>query len=149
MLRALYGHPEAGALWEARLGDIMKNLGWSSIPGNGSVYVHAKSKAAMVIYVDDILLIVSPRDTDALWRDLETSVDYKDPAAPLQRYLGALYHFDVFDPYKLDAHRSLLTSMGACADTAVQSFKAQFRKLTSVTSPYTTPRKLVKRIFAW
>ena len=27
LLRALYGHPEAGALWEARLDDIMKNIG--------------------------------------------------------------------------------------------------------------------------
>ena len=38
-LRARYGHSEAGALWEAKLDDIMKNLGWSSIPGNG-VFMH-------------------------------------------------------------------------------------------------------------
>ena len=35
LLRALYGHPEAGALWEARLDNIMKTLGWSPISGNG------------------------------------------------------------------------------------------------------------------
>ena len=63
----------------------------------------------MVVYVDDMLRLFSPRDTDALWRDLEKSVEYKDPAAPLQRYLCALYHFDVFDPYKPKAPRSLLT----------------------------------------
>ena len=71
--RALHGHPEAGAIWEAKLDDIMKNLGWSSIPRNGGVYVHAETKAAMVVYVDDMLLRSSPRDTDALWRDLEES----------------------------------------------------------------------------
>ena len=51
----------------------------------------------MVIYLDDMLLLASLQDTDSLWRDLEKSVQYKDPAAPLQRYLGALYHFDAFD----------------------------------------------------
>ena len=65
----------------------MKNLGWSSIDRN-----------AMVVYVDDMLPLASPRDTDSLWRDFETSIQYKDPAAPLQRYLGALYNFDAFDP---------------------------------------------------
>ena len=85
MLRALYGHPEAGALWEARLDEIMKKLCWPSVPGNGGVYVHAKTKAAIVVYVDDMLLLSSPRDTVSLWRELEKSVDYKDPAAPLQR----------------------------------------------------------------
>ena len=44
----------------------------------------------MVVYVDDMLLLASLRDMDSLWRDLEKSVQYKDPAAPLQRYLGAL-----------------------------------------------------------
>ena len=60
----------------------MKNLGWSSIPGNGGVYVHAKTKAAIVVYVGDMLLLSSPRDTDALWRDLARKVDYEDPAVP-------------------------------------------------------------------
>ena len=81
LLRALYGHPEAGALWGFKLEHIMKNLGWSSIPGNGGVYVHAKTKVTIVVYVDDMLLLPSPQDTDALWRDLEKKVDYKDPAS--------------------------------------------------------------------
>ena len=64
LLRALYGHPEAGALWEARLDEIMKNLGWFSVPGNGGVHVHAKTKAAMMVYADNMLLRSSPRDTE-------------------------------------------------------------------------------------
>ena len=106
MLRAPYGHPEAGALWEPKLGDIMKSLGWSSIPGNGGVYVHAKTKAAMVVRVDGMLLLSLPRITDSFRRDLVKKVDYKDPVMPLQLYLGALYHFDAFDPKKPTAPRS-------------------------------------------
>ena len=78
LLRALYGHPEAGALWEAKLDDIMKSLGWSSIQGSSGVYAHAKATAAMVVYVDDMLLLSSPRDTDAfgatLTRKLTTTI---------------------------------------------------------------------------
>ena len=133
----------ARALWEARLDDIMKNFGWSSIPGNGGVSVHAQTKAAMVVYVHDMLLLFSPRDSDALWLDLANNVDYKDPAAPLQRYLGALYHFDVFDPYKPKAPRSLLTSMDDYAANAVQRFNIEFqKKLARVTSPYITPEEI-------
>ena len=75
----------------------MKILGWPAIPGNGDVYIHAKTGTATVVYVDEMLLLASPRDTDSIWRDLEKSIQYKEPAAVLQRYLGALYHFDAFD----------------------------------------------------
>ena len=81
--------------------------------------MHAKTEAAMVVYVDDMLLLSSPRDTESSWREFEKSVDYKDPARPLQRYLGALYQFDAFDPFKPKALPSLLTSMDPYAANAV------------------------------
>ena len=100
----------------------------------------------MVVYVNGMLFLFSPRDSDARCRGLEKSVDYKDPAAPLQRYLGALYHFNVFDPYKPKAPRSLLASMDDYGANAVQRFKVEFQeKLTRVTSPYITPRMFVKK----
>ena len=143
LLRALYGHPEAGALWEARPDEITKKLCWFSVPGNGGVYVHAKTKAAMVDYVHDMLLLSSPRDTESLWRELAKSVDYKDPAAPLQRYLGAFYKFDAFDPFKPKAQRSLLNSIDDYAANAVQRFKCEFsQKPTRVTSPYITSEEI-------
>ena len=98
-------------MWEVRLDEIMKKLGWFSVPGNGGVYVHAKTKAAMVVYVYDMLLLSAPRDTESLWRELRKCVDYKDPAAHFQRYDGAPYQFDAFDPSKRKAPRSLFTSL--------------------------------------
>ena len=93
----------------------------------------------MVVYVNDMLLLSSPRDTESLWRDLEKSLDYKDPAAPLRRYLGALYQFDAFDPFKPKAQRSPLTSMDDYAANAVQRVNAEFgQTLRCVTSPYIT-----------
>ena len=97
----------------------------------------------MVVYVDDMLLLSSPRDTDALRCDIEKHVGYKDPAAPLQRYLGALYHFDAFDPCKPKPPRSLLTSMDDYATIAVQHFKPEFQeKLARVISLYITPEDI-------
>ena len=114
----------------------MKKLGWSSVPGNGGDYVHAKTKAAMVVYMDDRLLLSASRGTELLWRELERSADYKDPAAPLQSFFGALYQFDAFDPSKPKAPRSLLTSMDDYAANTMQRFKTEFgQKLTRVTSP--------------
>ena len=91
----------------------------------------------MVVYVDDMLLLASPRDTYSLWRDLEEGVQYKDPAAPLQRYLGVLYNFDAFDLKISNVPRSLLTSIDDYASNAMLRFKAEFRdKLTRMTSHY-------------
>ena len=50
----------------------------------------------MVVYVDDMLLLSPPNDIDRILQELRKSVQFKDPAAPLQRYLGAFYHFDAF-----------------------------------------------------
>ena len=41
--------------WEATLTDIMKNQGWTAIPGNGAVFLHGTTRAIMVVYVDDML----------------------------------------------------------------------------------------------
>ena len=60
----------------------------------------------MVVRVEGMLILSLPRVTDSFRRDLAKKVDYKDPVMPLQRYLGALYHFDAFDPKKPKAPRS-------------------------------------------
>ena len=86
----------------------------------------------MVVYIDDMMLLSAPRDTDKLWRALEKSVDYKDPEAPMARYLGALYKFDAFDEKKQKA-----PSMDDYAANAVQRFLKEYcKKLSTFTSPY-------------
>ena len=43
--QARHGHPEAGALWEARLDDIMKNLGLSAMKGIGGTHTRTPKPA--------------------------------------------------------------------------------------------------------
>ena len=96
----------------------------------------------MVVYVDDMLLLSPPNDIDRLWQDLQKNMQFNDIAAPLQRYLGALYHFDPFDPNKPRALRSLQASTQDYASNAVQRFKVEFKDmLTRVTSPLSYRRR--------
>ena len=88
--------------------------------------MHAKTTAAMVVYVDDMLLVSAPRDTELLWRELEKCVDCNDPAAPLHRYFGALYHFGAFDLSKPKSPRSLRISIDDYVANVVQRFKTEF-----------------------
>ena len=90
MRRSLYGHPEAGALWEAHLKKILGAAGWSEIGGWPGVYRH-DTGAVLVAYVDDLLLVAPPEHRDALWARLERDVVFKEPPEEIGRYLGAYY----------------------------------------------------------
>ena len=49
VLKALYGHPVSGPLWEQKLVEIMTSEGWTAVPGNGSVFIHDETKAVTVL----------------------------------------------------------------------------------------------------
>jgi hypothetical protein len=111
LLRALYGHPEAGALWEKTLLEIMVSEGWSALPGHGGVFVHQLTKSIMIVYVDDMLLLATVKDSRIHWRNLERKIDYTDPEQELSRYLGARYSLTPVDGKNPDAVRTLLTDI--------------------------------------
>ena len=104
--------------------------------GTGGVYAHANSKASVVVYVDDMLLLASPKDSDGIWRALEKRVCFKDPEASLARYLGARCRFSDFDPKRPQAPRFMKTDIDDYAVNVVKRFKAKYgRKLHRVTLP--------------
>ena len=134
---ALYAHPEAGALWDKTLLDIMVSEGWSPLAGHGGVFVHRRTKAIMIVYVDDMLLVATVKDTRMHWRALERRIDYKDLESELSRYLGARYSFTPPDCKNPDAPRTLLTDMDNYVKNAVAKFETEHgANLTKVTSPY-------------
>ena len=49
-VRALYGHPESGALWDAHLGAILVKLGWKRMEVHPKFWLHA-SGAVLAVYV--------------------------------------------------------------------------------------------------
>ena len=93
LARALYGHPESGALWEQHLANILREQGWSPIDAWPGVWRHDETGMVIVVYVDDLLMAGLGADTKRLWATIEKSVGFKDPAEPIGRYLGAYHKF--------------------------------------------------------
>ena len=89
--RALYGHPEAGALWEKHLGAVLTSLGWVKVPSHPGTWTHSETSAVLAVYVDDLLLVASEEHQAKLWRDLELQINFDEPAVHIGRFLGA-YH---------------------------------------------------------
>ena len=53
LLRALYGHPDSGGLWERHCDSHLRSIGFREIDPWRSVYFHDKLKVLLVVYVDD------------------------------------------------------------------------------------------------
>ena len=87
LVLALYGHPEAGGLWQARCLAKIKPLGWKQIEGWNSVFWHEKKKALLVLYVDDFKLAAKKDDHDQLWKEIRAVSDM-DEESEDGRFLG-------------------------------------------------------------
>ena len=53
LLKALYGHPDSGGLWEQHCDAHLRDIGFVEISSWRSVYFHDKLKVLLVLYVDD------------------------------------------------------------------------------------------------
>ena len=56
LLRALYGHPEAGGLWEKHLKGVLRNMGGEELPEYPGNFWFPESKLLLSTYVDDLTL---------------------------------------------------------------------------------------------
>ncbi|CAK0819868.1 unnamed protein product [Prorocentrum cordatum] len=137
LLLALYGHPEAGALWEKKLTQVLLGLGWHSVPSWSGVFVHADG-SMLTVYVDDLLLAALGCKADAHWEALCKSIEFKDEPAPVNKFSGAYYALDPFDPKLPDAPRTVTTSMIDYTRAMVERFCADAGLGTTkpVDSPY-------------
>ena len=55
LVKALYGHPDSGGLWERHLKAALTKLGFTEIDEHKSSFWHPKHKCLLTAYVDDIL----------------------------------------------------------------------------------------------
>ena len=87
LLRALYGHPEAGGLWEQHLKVVLRQLGGEEIqeyPGN---FWFPKQRLMLSTYVDDLTLSGPQEEHQSFWAELSSLVDV-EPPEPVYRVLG-------------------------------------------------------------
>lgn len=144
LLRALYGHSEAGALWELTLPRIMPEEGLVSVPDHGGVFVYKRTGAIMIIYVDDMIRLARGRDTSQLWRSLEKRVDFKEKEADIERYLGARYRLDPTTNADTTLRR-LLTDMDDYVGNATAKHANEYgQPLSEVSSAHLRPDEVAK-----
>ena len=96
LMKSLYGHPESGALWDKKMHKCMKACGFVPLEGSPGFFHHPKHDVEVVVYVDDFLLIAPPHLEAKIWAMLEGDpghITFKDPAVPVDRYLGIYHHF--------------------------------------------------------
>ena len=79
---ALYGHPEAGFLWDEKFASISTMMMWEVIEGWNGVFVHPDG-SIIILYVDDVLLASTQELMYVHWRDLATHVGFKDEPQPI------------------------------------------------------------------
>ena len=53
LLRALYGHPDAGTFWEKHCDERLQQVGFNPIQNWPSCYVHNDLQLFLIVYVDD------------------------------------------------------------------------------------------------
>ena len=93
LVKALYGHPEAGAHWERHLTEIIVEvLKGFPVPGHPSTFWFPQSKLLLTVYVDDLVLSGPEREHETFWKALASKVVI-DPPEDLDRYLGRHHDF--------------------------------------------------------
>ena len=90
--RALYGHPESGAIWEQHLSSILEELGWERVAAHPGTWAHKETKALLAVYVDDLLMTAPPSHEKELWKALEARVNFDQEPSELAAFLGAHHH---------------------------------------------------------
>ena len=74
LVKALYGHPQAGVFWERRLHAAVLEGGFTSLGTCGewrSVYFHYELRVLMIVYVDDFKMSCPPAAVREAWRKIQ------------------------------------------------------------------------------
>jgi hypothetical protein len=93
LLRALYGHPDAGNQWADKIGSELRRLGFEEVEGWTATYVLNAADSHVVVfvlYVDDLIMFGTERITEIIEK-VRANIKMDDPAE-LQKYLGVVHH---------------------------------------------------------
>ena len=84
--KALYGHPEAEALWKKHLNKILNEIGWSLFDSHPGFWVNLETGALLAVYVDDLLLGAHADTEKRLWNDLASRVGFLETPEPIAKF---------------------------------------------------------------
>jgi len=72
----------------------------------------------MIVYVDDFILIAPEKHEAQIWKDLDKNILFKDPATPVQRFLGVNHDINVLG----DGTCQMLTEWREYLEAAVKEY---------------------------
>eukprot|EP00971_Amphidinium_carterae_P130496 2585114-Amphidinium_carterae.1 len=111
-------------------------MDWSQVHGLSGVWMKQTNSqgqhATLAVYVDDLLLTAPKEFSEEFWEKLGKALEFKDPAGPLERYLGANHELG-----KRGNCNTMSVHMKGYIDAAVQRFMTEWdHALQKVRSPY-------------
>ena len=88
----------------------------------------------MIVYIDDSILISPKKHEDHIWKKLDEHILFKDPAAPVTRFLGVNHNFKTLG----DGTCQMLTEGREYLEAAVQEYMKEIgvSPLKWVPSPF-------------
>jgi hypothetical protein len=90
LAKALYGHPDAGIMWEQHCDTHVREAGFMPVGEEWpSMYFHKEMKLLLVIYVDDLKLAGPSQNLTKGWELLRSKLRI-EPETDLGLYLGCL-----------------------------------------------------------
>ncbi len=101
LLRALYGHADAGGYWAKKCDQHLLSVGFTKVPNWPSWYLHAEYRLFLTRYVDDFKMSGTKTNLQKGWQLIKQGINIDDPT-PLKRYLGCEHMLGtaVFDASK-------------------------------------------------
>ena len=116
LIRALYGHPDAGGLWEAHLKKLLKQLGGEEIPEFPGNFFFKGVGLMLSTYVDDLTLS-GPADAHEAFGEKLTKLINVEPPEPIFRVLGRHHVFidGPAEPQEHDLNAAVSALKGAVA----------------------------------
>ena len=90
LLRALYGHPDAGTWWENYYNDHATSVGFVAIPDWPSCFYHPDLRVLMIVYVDDIKMAGPKEMLPEAWKLLRQGLKI-GPTEPAAHFLGCTH----------------------------------------------------------
>ena len=87
LVKALYGHPDAGGMWERHANERIVKLGYQFIDQWNSCYFDPKRQLFLSVYVDDFKLAGPSVHAKSAWKELGDLIEMDSPSK-LGKYLG-------------------------------------------------------------
>eukprot|EP00435_Cladocopium_sp_Y103_P037733 s2261_g10.t1 len=108
LLRALYGHPRAGAFWDLHLRQVLQgDMSLVPVDGHPSAFFHESWHLLIVVYVVDVLAAGPLESQDKFWAALRAEIQ-SDDVEELSQFLGRFHH--------LESGHCRLDMMDCCRD---------------------------------